>query len=51
MMNDGQFLTLLLAILGHTAALVWWAATLTSTVKHHERQLSDHERRLREGDL
>ena len=50
-MSDGQFATIVLAILGHTVALVWWAATLTTTVKHHDQRLLDHEARLRKGEL
>ena len=50
-MTAEQFLTLLIVLLTHTAALVWWGATLTATVKQHERKLRDHEERLREADL
>ena len=50
-MTNAQFLTFLTAIVGHTAALVWWAASLNATVKHHAQQLEDHEERLREGKL
>lgn len=50
-MNEGQFLTLIGFVATHTIALAWWAATLTSTVKNHDRQLRDHETRLREAKL
>lgn len=50
-MTTTQFLTFLTAILGHTVALAWWAATLNATVKHHDAKLLDHEERLREGGL
>jgi len=44
-------LATLAALLVQTAALVWWAATLNSTVKSHDKQLLDHEERLRKGSL
>lgn len=34
-----------------TGALVWWAGSLNSTVKHHDKLLLDHEKRLRSGKL
>lgn len=49
-MTNEQFLTLILAIVVHTGALVWWGATLTATVRHHDRRLEDHEMRLRERE-
>jgi hypothetical protein len=46
-----QEIVLLAALLGQTGALVWWGATMNSAVKQHERQLADHEERLRAGAL
>lgn len=39
------------ALLVQTSALVWWAASLNSAVKAHDKQLTDHEERLRKGQL
>jgi hypothetical protein len=46
-MSEPQFLTLILSIVVHTGALVWWGATLTTNVKRNSRDLVDHEFRLR----
>jgi len=50
-MSDGQFGAIVLGIPRDTVALVWWAAALTTTVKHHDQRLLDHEDRLREAKL
>lgn len=47
-MTEGEFFTLILTLLAHTSALVWWGASLTTTVKRNSRDLIDHEFRLRE---
>lgn len=39
------------ALLVQTSALVWWASAINATVKSHDKQLLDHEERLREGKL
>lgn len=50
-MSQDQFLTLLLAIIAQTGAIVWWAASLHVTVRQHDKQITDHELRLRKADL
>lgn len=50
-MSTEAFFALLGTLLLHTSALVWWGATLTSTVKHHEEKLLDHETRLRKAQI
>lgn len=44
-------LSVLVTLLVQTGAFFWWGATISQTVKHHERELADHEERLRKGEL
>lgn len=39
------------ALLAQTGALVWWASAIHSMVRYHDKQLVDHEVRLRKGSL
>lgn len=48
---ENLFLLALPIVLVHTGALIWWGATITATVRNHDRQLLDHEERLREARL
>lgn len=48
---EGWAVSIVVMLLLQTGGFVWWAATLTTTVKNHDRQLFDHEERLRQGEL
>lgn len=44
-MSQEQFVTIIVLVVTHTAALAWWAATLTYTVKSHEKRITKLEAR------
>jgi hypothetical protein len=50
-MTTEQFLAIVIPLVVQTVAAVWWGASLTASVRQHEKQLADHEERLRAGAL